>query len=112
MKTLLDAMLVLTKQDRLAHVVHATSDSFYMHWLRQMNVAQHANLISVGDCSKAEAYAFYKDVLLEHIPDKLKGGVTFDELYRVFGGKLAHLTDYITEYVNSEGTIDREWGLR
>lgn len=30
MKTLLDSMLVLTKQDRLIHVVHATSDPFYM----------------------------------------------------------------------------------
>lgn len=108
MKTLLDAMLVLTKQDRLAHIVHATSDSFYMHWLRQMNVAQHANLISVGDCNKEEAHVFYKDVLLQHIPDRLKGGITFEELYRVFGGKLAHLSDYVSEYINSEGAIDRE----
>lgn len=28
-------MLVLTKQDRLMHVIHATSDPFYMHWLRK-----------------------------------------------------------------------------
>jgi hypothetical protein len=48
MKMFLDSMLyhlcknsdcsVITKQDRLCHVIHATSDPFYMQWLRQMNV--------------------------------------------------------------------------
>ena len=44
MKCLLDAMLVLTKQDRLCHVIHATSDPFYHTWLRQLNVMQHCKV--------------------------------------------------------------------
>ena len=44
MKCLLDAMLVLTKQDRLCHVIHATSDPFYQTWLRQLNVMQHCKV--------------------------------------------------------------------
>ena len=44
MKCLLDSMLVLTKQDRLCHVVHATSDSFYQSWLRQLNIMQHCKV--------------------------------------------------------------------
>ena len=41
MKVLLDACLVLTKQDRLCHVVMATSSSHFFQWLRQLNVLQH-----------------------------------------------------------------------
>ncbi|EGO01031.1 hypothetical protein SERLA73DRAFT_27658, partial [Serpula lacrymans var. lacrymans S7.3] len=58
MKCLLDSMLVLTKQDRLCHVIHATSDPFYQTWLRQLNVMQHCKIITIGDCSKAETRSF------------------------------------------------------
>jgi hypothetical protein len=44
MKCLLDSMLVLTKQDRLCHVIHATSDPFYQTCLRQLNVMQHCKV--------------------------------------------------------------------
>ena len=44
MKSLLDSMLVLTKQDRLCHVIHSTSDPFYQTWLRQLNVMQHCKV--------------------------------------------------------------------
>jgi hypothetical protein len=62
MKCILDAFLVLTKQDRqciqdyyaayglqkinpgLCHVIHATSDPFYQTWLRQLNVMQHCKV--------------------------------------------------------------------
>ncbi|KAK4052738.1 hypothetical protein OIV83_002025 [Microbotryomycetes sp. JL201] len=105
MKTLLDSMLVLTKQDRLCHVIHATSDPFYMHWLRQMNVMQHANILSVGDCSQQEAQTYFENVLRPRTPEELRLGLEFDHLYKVFGGKLAHLSDYVTEYINSDGQI-------
>lgn len=44
MKCLLDSMVVLTKQDRLCHVIHATSDPFYQTWLRQLNISQHCKV--------------------------------------------------------------------
>ena len=56
MKALLDSMLVLTKQDRLCHVIHATSDPFYQTWLRQLNVMQHCKVRAMlqprGDTNK------------------------------------------------------------
>ncbi|GAA5984779.1 hypothetical protein JCM10908_003501 [Rhodotorula pacifica] len=103
MKTFLDSQLVLTKQDRLCHIVHATSDPFHLHWLRQLNVMQHCNILSVGDCSKDEARRYFQELLLPHIPDKLKRKISFDDVYKVFGGKLAHLSDYVGEFVNSDG---------
>ncbi|GAA5886344.1 hypothetical protein JCM5296_001875 [Sporobolomyces johnsonii] len=105
MKSLLDSMLVLTKQDRLCHVLHATSDPFYMMWLRQWNTAQHCQMLSIGDCSKAEAKGFFEKVLLPHIPEKLRPKIQFDDIYRVFGGKIAHLSDYSAEFVNNEGNL-------
>ena len=81
-------------QDRLCHVLHATSDSFYMHWLRQLNIMQHCHILSIGDCSKAEARRYFEEDLLPHVPQQLQSGLVFDDLYRVFGGKLAHLSDY------------------
>jgi deoxycytidylate deaminase len=51
MKCLLDSMLVLTKQDRLCHVIHATSDPFYQTWLRQLNVMQHCKVCTAFPCN-------------------------------------------------------------
>ncbi|KAG5725197.1 hypothetical protein E4T56_gene10166 [Termitomyces sp. T112] len=106
MKCLLDSMLVLTKQDRLCHVIHATSDPFYQTWLRQFNVMQHCKIMTIGDCSRSETKAYYRDKLLPLVPERLRLGLKFEILYEAFGGKLAHWRDYITDYVNSNGKVD------
>ena len=117
MKCLLDAMLVLTKQDRLCHVIHATSDPFYQTWLRQLNVMQHCKvrvflslgrpalqltlitqIITVGDYPKSETRKYYREHILPGVPEQLRRGLDFDKLYDAFGGKLAHWQDYITDY--------------
>ena len=67
MKVLLDACLVLTKQDRLCHVVMATSSSHYFTWLRQLNVLQHARVLSIGDCTREEAHRFFTERLLPQL---------------------------------------------
>ncbi|GAA5831328.1 hypothetical protein JCM5353_008558 [Sporobolomyces roseus] len=105
MKAILDSLLVLTKQDRLAHCILATSDSFFMMWLRAWNTAQHCQILSIGDTSKSEAKNFVEKVLLPHVPEEMRSGYKFDQLYEVFGGKLAHLSDYTGEYINNEGDL-------
>lgn len=106
MKCLLDAMLVLTKQDRLCHVIHATSEPFYQTWLRKANVMQHCKILTIGDCTKPEARAFFRERIIPHVPDKLRMGLSFEHLWDAFGGKLAHWQDYITDYVNANGKLD------
>ncbi|KAF7329743.1 hypothetical protein MKEN_00237600 [Mycena kentingensis (nom. inval.)] len=106
MKCLLDSMLVLTKQDRLCHVIHATSDPFYQTWLRQLNVMQHCKIITVGDCSKAETRAYFTSQILDRVPRRLHARLDFERLYEAFGGKLAHWHDYVTDFVNSGGTLE------
>lgn len=98
MKCLLDSMLVLTKQDRLCHVVHATSDPFYQNWLRQLNVVQHCKIITIDDCTRSETRTYFMERILPHIPEPLRPTLSFDVLYEAFGGKLAHWQDYVNEY--------------
>lgn len=107
MKCILDALLVLTKQDRLIHVIHATSDPFYMHWLRQLNIMQHCKVMSVGDASKGEAERFFRENLLPDVPKSMQSGLKFEEMFEAFGGKLAHLADYVADYVNADGKLTR-----
>lgn len=105
LKVFLDTILVLTKQDRLCHVLLSTSDSFFHQFLRQMNVGHHAQILTIGDCTKAETETFFVDELLQTIPKNLQTAIKFEELYDVFGGKLSHINDYVSSWVNSEGTL-------
>lgn len=105
LKVFLDTILVLTKQDRLCHVILSTSDSFFHQFLRTMNVGHHAQILTVGDCTKAETETFFIDELLQTIPKNLQTAINFDELYEAFGGKLSHINDYVSSWVNSEGTL-------
>lgn len=98
MKCLLDSMLVLTKQDRLCHVVHAASDPFYQNWLRQLNIVQHCKLVTFDDCSRSETRTYFLERVLPRVPEALQPTLSFDVLYEAFGGKLAHWQDYINEY--------------
>ncbi|KAF9070138.1 hypothetical protein BDP27DRAFT_1221257 [Rhodocollybia butyracea] len=106
MNCLLSAFLVLTKQDRLCHVIHATSDPFYHTWLRQLNVMQHCKIVTIGDCSKAETRAFFRELLLPRVPENIQHGLDFEILFDAFGGKLVHWQDFVTDYVNSNGHLD------
>ncbi|BFZ54893.1 hypothetical protein PYCC9005_001930 [Savitreella phatthalungensis] len=104
-KVLLDSLLVLTKQDRLCHVLLTTSDSFFHHYLRAMNVSHHAAVVTIGDCDKTAVYDFFFDELVTKVPADLRPKVDFDGIYDVFGGKLAHISDYLNAWIQSQGTL-------
>ncbi|KAI0685181.1 hypothetical protein BC835DRAFT_1290862 [Cytidiella melzeri] len=106
MKCLLDAMLVITKQDRLCHVIHATSDPFYQTWLRQLNVMQHCKILTIGDYSKRDVRKYFRERIIPTLDERSGAHLDFEKLYEAFGGKLAHWQDYITDYVNLSGKLD------
>lgn len=105
LKVFLDTLLVLTKQDRLCHVILSTSDSFFHHFLRQMNVGHHAQILTIGDSTKQETYSYFQEQMMPSIPDELKSKINFDQIYEVFGGKLSHVNDYISSWVNCDGKL-------
>jgi len=109
MQTLLDSTLVLTKQDRLCHVVHATSDPFYQGWLSRVGVLWYCKLISIGDFSKAEMRAYFRDRIqpqLATLPRNVRP-IDFESLFEAFGGRIAHWTDFMTDYSMSYSPFTR-----
>jgi hypothetical protein len=107
LKVLLDTLLVLTKQDRLCHVLFCTSDPFFQHFLRSMNVGHHAQLMTIGDCSREETLTYFLEQMVPAVPKNLAGqlGTHFDEIWDAFGGKLSHVNDYIASWVNADGHL-------
>ncbi|ODV92052.1 hypothetical protein CANCADRAFT_81680 [Tortispora caseinolytica NRRL Y-17796] len=107
---LLTASLTLTKQDRLCHVVHATSDPFYMYWLRNLNVSHHVKLLTIDDCTKDETRDYFYEYLLPSTLEKLPSPglikhklFPFDVLWDTFGGRLVFYADYISEFIDTNG---------
>jgi hypothetical protein len=103
LKVFLDSLLVLTKQDRLCHAILSTSDSFFQHFLRSMNVGHHAQILTIGDCTKEETCQFFQDEILPSVPENLRNKVDFEEIYEAFGGKLSHISDYMSVWINKSG---------
>lgn len=113
LKTLLDSFLVLTKQDRLCHVIQCTSDAFYMLWLRAINVSQHAKIITVDDASFEETEKYWHNSLLANTVNKtqspglLKNRLPdFEVVWDFFGGRLGYITDFVAEFINAQGEIN------
>ena len=107
LKVFLDTLLVLTKQDRLCHVLFATSDPFFQHFLRSMNVGHHTSLLTIGDCSREETLAYFLERCVPSVPRHLAGdlGVQFEEIWETFGGKLSHVNDFVSSWAESEGSL-------
>lgn len=105
LKVFLDTLLVLTKQDRLCHVLLSTSDSFFQHFLRAMNIGHHAQILTIGDCTKEETESYFEEQLLPKVPDELHSKINFDEIWEAFGGKLSHINDYVASWVNADGNM-------
>ena len=96
---------MLTKQDRLCFCIFSTSDSFFQHFLRRLNVGQHCAVYTIADPSRQDAYDFFMDELIVRYPADLRPLVDFDEIFSVFGGKLSHVSDYVDAYVNADGNL-------
>lgn len=107
LKVFLDTLLVLTKQDRLCHVLFCTSDPFFQHFLRSMNVGHHSQIITIGDCGREEALSYFLDQMLRSVPPRLASKLTtsFEEIWDAFGGKLSHINDYVASWAQAEGNL-------
>lgn len=107
LKVFLDTLLVLTKQDRLCHVLFCTSDPFFQHFLRSMNVGHHSQIITIGDCSREETLSYFLEQMLPSVPPHLASKLTtnFEEMWDAFGGKLSHINDYVASWVQAEGNM-------
>lgn len=108
LNALLDAFQVLTHQDRLCNVIHASSDPFYLKNLHNYP----CTIFTLPDCTYLNAQDFYESYLLPTTMEKLPspGKINyklpkFVDIWDVFGGRLAHLHSYISEFIDSNGTL-------
>ena len=42
--------------------------------------------------------AYFEERLLPGVPEHLRKQLDFEELYHVFGGKLVHIADYVSDF--------------
>jgi len=57
---------------------------------------------------KQKRVFFFEERVLPRVPERLKSGLEFERLYEAFGGRLVHIQDYVTDYVNSYGRLESE----
>ena len=55
-------------------------------------------MISIGDCSREETRAYFVERHLHGVPPRLRKKLEFEDLYRVFGGRLAHIAEYVSDF--------------
>ena len=87
------------------NVIFCTSDSFFQHFLRQMNIGHHAQLMTIGDCSRKDTETWFKDEVVPKVPEHLQSKINFEEIYHAFGGKLSHINDYVQAWSNADGDL-------
>ena len=85
----------------------STNECWYGALFASLIVGHHSKLLTIGDCTKDKIREYYNDRLLHDVPEPLRKGLNFDQIHNYFGGKLAHWSDYLTEYANMEGKLTR-----
>ncbi|KAL5478253.1 hypothetical protein ACEPAI_2437 [Sanghuangporus weigelae] len=120
LRTLFDGLLVLSKQDKLCHVVHATNDGLYINWLHDLGLGATGELkiVTLADPSKPQTREYFTQNLLLSVPPSLCAQLRldkefdrenlFERLYELFGGRLTHWTDFMSDWVNAGGDLTVE----
>ncbi|GBC03954.1 hypothetical protein RclHR1_05410010 [Rhizophagus clarus] len=107
LQMLYDALVVFTTQDRLCHVIHITSDSFYERLLAKMH---HTKSLIIGDLYQSEISKYFHEVLVPSIPQEICERIfkMENDLHEIFGGKILHWKSFIQDYILSGGKLTIE----
>jgi len=109
LRTLLDWLVLGSKQTEKFHVVFGTSDSFFLEQLSQWNIGNKVSPVVIGDLDREETKKFYF-LQLEKIPKELREKAPpFDEVYSYFGGRMFLIQNFVSYFVETkgEGTLDK-----
>jgi len=107
LKTFLDFVVAVTKQDSKMHVVFTSSDSFFQEWIQTklgMIIGNNSTLV-LGDLTKSEAFEYYRDEVLCLNPEKSAlfstDEAAFDSVYSLTGGRMFHIKLYVEQVCES-----------
>ncbi|KAG9299228.1 hypothetical protein G9A89_013876 [Geosiphon pyriformis] len=112
-----DASAVFTTQDRLCHIVHATSDPFYEQYLNtsgsiwlEEKVVHHTKFITIGDLRREEIKKEFHDHLIKAVPEKMRQGLLEmeEQLHEVLGGRIVDWTSFLMDYKVAQGKFSVE----
>ncbi|CAG8473289.1 2215_t:CDS:2, partial [Paraglomus brasilianum] len=105
LKSILNWMVVNTKEMGRFHVVLTSSDSFFFNWIVNLLHIPHATPYVVGDLSKEEAKEYFeKHVLPRYECKELEG--KFDRVCRITGTRMLIIDRYVKEYKNYDGKLE------
>ncbi|RGB27648.1 hypothetical protein C1646_768845 [Rhizophagus diaphanus] len=104
LKSVLNWMVLNTKQESRFNIVLTSSDSFFLNW-----IVTQLHIPRVTRKEEAEKY-FEEHVLPYNECNELKG--KFDHVCRITGTRMMVIRIYVKEYKNSEGTLkDSEFSV-
>ncbi|CAI2179359.1 1653_t:CDS:2 [Funneliformis geosporum] len=102
LKSILNWMVVNTKEKGRFHVVLTSSDSFFFDWIENLLLIPHATPYVVGDLSKEEAKEYFEKQVLPRY--ELEG--KFDRVRRITGTRMLIIDRYVKEYQNYDGKFE------
>ncbi|RGB30612.1 Archaeal ATPase-domain-containing protein [Rhizophagus diaphanus] len=110
LQMLFDALMVFTIQDRLCHVIHITSDSFYEKLLAKNNILHHTKSLIIGDLYQSEISKYFHGTLVPSIPQEIRGRILRmeNDLHGILGGKILHWKSFVQDYIISRGKLTIE----
>jgi hypothetical protein len=77
----------------------ASSDSFFLEWLNERNIARHSRVYTVGDLSYEEAGRFYRLEISKTLDKSLQERILpFEAVYPVLGGRMYHIAQYVRDF--------------
>ncbi|CAG8641143.1 1458_t:CDS:2 [Funneliformis mosseae] len=104
LKSILNWLVLNTKEEERFHAVLTSSDSFFFNWIENLLHIPHATPYVVGDLSKEEAEEYFeKRVLPKHECKELEG--KFDHVRKITGTRMLIIDRYVKEYQNFKGKL-------
>ncbi|RIA90680.1 Archaeal ATPase-domain-containing protein [Glomus cerebriforme] len=110
LQILFDALVAFTTQDRLCHVIHSTSNSFYERLLTKSRILHHTKSLIIGDLSKLEISKYFHEILVPIIPQEIRERIfkMEDDLHEILGGKILYWKSFVQDYILSDGKLTIE----
>mmetsp|Transcript_13347 Transcript_13347/g.22352 ORF Transcript_13347/g.22352 Transcript_13347/m.22352 type:complete len:473 (-) Transcript_13347:332-1750(-) len=102
LKKFLSLAVDYTKVNSRFHIVMATSDSFFLDWLKMRVNPGSYSVYGIGDLSRQHAEQYFKHILSSNQDySKIQSALenTFDLVYAMTGGRIMYINQYVSQYV-------------
>ncbi|CAJ0845192.1 12581_t:CDS:2 [Entrophospora sp. SA101] len=105
LESILDWLVVNTKQENRFHAVLTSSDSFFLNWIVNFLHVPHVAPYVVGDLSRKEAEEYFEmHILPRHECEELRG--KFDRVCKITGTRMLIIDKFVNEYKIYRGKLE------